>query len=49
MTRALDFFSPIERGINSPGFQVLERVGEKLDMPVRELFDFRRSSGRPRR
>src|SRR5258708_29427683 len=46
---SVDFLSLIERGINSPSFEVLERMGKKLDMPVRDLFDFRWPSGRPSR
>ena len=45
---SVDFLSLIERGINSPSFEVLERMGEKLDLPVRELFDFRRPATRRR-
>ena len=36
-------------GINSPGFEVLERMADRLGLPVRELFDFRkpaRAAGR---
>ena len=43
---SVDFLSLIERGINSPGFEVLERMASRLGMPVRELFDFRKT-GRP--
>ena len=39
---SVDFLSLIERGINAPSFEVLEQMGGKLHMPVRELFDFRR-------
>jgi transcriptional regulator with XRE-family HTH domain len=37
---SVDFLSLIERGINSPSFEVLERMAGRLDLPVRELFDF---------
>jgi transcriptional regulator with XRE-family HTH domain len=40
---SVDFLSLIERGINSPGFEVLERMADRLDMQVRELFDFRKT------
>ena len=39
---SVDFLSLIERGINSPSFEVLEKMSGGLRMPVRELFDFRR-------
>ena len=39
---SVDFLSLIERGVNSPSFEVLQRMGERLHLPVRELFDFRR-------
>jgi transcriptional regulator with XRE-family HTH domain len=42
---SVDFLSLIERGINSPGFEVLERMADRLDMQVQELFDF----GKPKR
>jgi transcriptional regulator with XRE-family HTH domain len=35
---SVDFLSLIERGINSPSFEVLDR----LDVEVRELFEFRK-------
>jgi transcriptional regulator with XRE-family HTH domain len=40
----VDFLSLIERGINSPGFEVLERMADRLDLQVRELFDFRKAT-----
>jgi transcriptional regulator with XRE-family HTH domain len=43
---SVDFLSLIERGINSPGFEVLERMADRLGMQVRELFDFRKT-GQP--
>jgi transcriptional regulator with XRE-family HTH domain len=39
---SVDFLSLIERGINAPSFEILEQLGRKLHVPVRELFDFRR-------
>jgi transcriptional regulator with XRE-family HTH domain len=39
---SVDFLSLIERGINAPSFEVLEQMAEGLEMPVRELFDFRK-------
>ena len=41
---SVDFLSLIERGINSPGFEVLERMADRLEMQVRELFDFRKTA-----
>jgi transcriptional regulator with XRE-family HTH domain len=38
----VDFLSLIERGVNSPSFEVLERMAARLDLEVRELFDFRK-------
>lgn len=40
---SVDFLSLIERGINAPSFEVLERMAAKLDLQVRELFDFRKT------
>ena len=40
---SVDFLSLIERGINSPSFEVLEKMASGLELEVRELFDFRRS------
>ena len=41
---SVDFLSLIERGINSPSFEVLERMAGRLDLQVRELFDFRKTA-----
>lgn len=38
---SVDFLSLIERGINAPSFDKLERMADGLKMPVWELFDFR--------
>jgi transcriptional regulator with XRE-family HTH domain len=38
---SVDFLSLIERGINAPSFEILEQMGRRLRLPVRELFDFR--------
>ena len=37
---SVDFLSLIERGVNAPSFEVLERMSGRLRLPVRELFDF---------
>ena len=36
----MDFLSLIERGINAPSFEVLEKIGRSLRLPVWALFDF---------
>ena len=41
---SVDFLSLIERGINAPSFEVLERMGKRLELDVRDLFDFRRTT-----
>ena len=41
---SVDFLSLIERGINAPSFEALERMAGKLGLPVRELFDFRKAA-----
>jgi transcriptional regulator with XRE-family HTH domain len=46
---SVDFLSLIERGINSPSFEVLEKMADSLDLQVRELFDFRNSMRGARR
>ena len=45
---SVDFLSLIERGVNAPSFEVLERMAGRLDLQVRELFDFRRTAERAR-
>jgi transcriptional regulator with XRE-family HTH domain len=37
---SVDFLSLIERGINAPSFETLERFAKRLKLPVAELFDF---------
>jgi transcriptional regulator with XRE-family HTH domain len=39
---SVDFLSLIERVINAPSFEVLEQMADRLDLQVRELFDFRK-------
>jgi len=38
---SVDFLSLIERGINAPSFETLERMAKRLRMEPRDLFDFR--------
>jgi len=37
---SVDFLSLVERGINAPSFENLEKLAKALGVPVRELFDF---------
>lgn len=37
---SVDLISNIERGINAPSFETLEKLAEILDVPIKELFDF---------
>jgi len=37
---SVDFLSLIERGINAPSFETIERIAKKLRLPVKALFDF---------
>jgi transcriptional regulator with XRE-family HTH domain len=46
---SVDFLSLIERGVNAPSFEVLERMAGRLDLQVRELFDFRKTARPPAR
>jgi transcriptional regulator with XRE-family HTH domain len=38
------FLSNIERGVNAPSFETLEKLGEVLQTPMHELFRFPESS-----
>ena len=37
---SVDFLSLMERGINAPSFETLERMAKKLRIPVAYLFTF---------
>lgn len=37
---SVDFLSLVERGINAPSFETLERLAKALDLRVQDLFDF---------
>lgn len=37
---SVDFLSLVERGINAPSFETLEKLAKALDVPVQQLFDF---------
>jgi transcriptional regulator with XRE-family HTH domain len=44
---SVDFLSLIERGINAPSFETIERMARTLRLPVRALFEFpERRAGR---
>lgn len=37
---SVEFLSNMERGINAPSFQTLEKLAQSLEIPVKELFNF---------
>jgi transcriptional regulator with XRE-family HTH domain len=37
---SVDFLSLIERGINAPSFETIERMAKRLRLSVAELFTF---------
>ena len=37
---SVDFLSLVERGINAPSFETLEKLACALDVPVKQLFNF---------
>jgi len=39
---SVDFLSLIERGINAPSFEALEKISRRLRLPVADLFEFDR-------
>lgn len=40
---SVDFLSLVERGINAPSFENLEKLAKALGVAVRELFEFNES------
>lgn len=38
---SVEFISNIERGINAPSFETLEKLSTALDLPISELFNFK--------
>ena len=38
---SVDFLSLVERGINAPSFENLEKLAKALDVQVREFFEFK--------
>jgi transcriptional regulator with XRE-family HTH domain len=41
---SVDFISLVERGINAPSFENLEKIAKALGISVRELFEFEEHS-----
>ncbi len=37
---SVDFLSLVERGINSPSFESLEKISKALNLEVKDLFSF---------
>lgn len=37
---SVEFISNIERGINAPSFETLEKISLVLDLPVSDFFNF---------
>jgi len=37
---SVDFLSLVERGVNAPSFENLEKIAKRLRVPVAELFRF---------
>ncbi len=37
---SVDFLSLVERGVNAPSFENLEKIAKRLRVPVAELFTF---------
>jgi transcriptional regulator with XRE-family HTH domain len=40
MDISVDFLSLVERGVNAPSFETLERMAKRLRVSVAELFTF---------
>ncbi len=38
---SVDFLSLIERGLNAPSFETLEKIAKRLRLPVADLFTFK--------
>jgi transcriptional regulator with XRE-family HTH domain len=37
---SVDFLSLVERGVNAPSFDTLEKIAKRLKVPVADLFTF---------
>jgi transcriptional regulator with XRE-family HTH domain len=44
---SVDFLSLIERGINAPSFETLDQIGDRLGVPVKDLFEFANEERKP--
>jgi len=44
---SVDFISNVERGINAPSFESIERLAKALGVELKELFDFQQDRGSP--
>ncbi len=40
VNRSVDAISNLERGLSLPSLETLERFSEKLEVPIRDFFDF---------
>ncbi len=45
MDRSVDSVSQLERGVNLPSFETLDRLSSALGVPVKEFFDHADDSG----
>ena len=43
---SVDFLSLVERGINAPSFENIDKLANALGVPIRELFSFRSEEGK---
>lgn len=37
---SVEFVSNMERGVNAPSFETIEKIAKAFDLPVNKLFDF---------
>ncbi len=37
---SVEFVSNMERGVNAPSFETIEKIATAFDLPVNKLFDF---------
>ena len=37
---SVEFVSNMERGVNAPSFETIEKIAKAFDLPVNQLFDF---------
>ena len=43
---SVDFLSLVERGINAPSFENIDKLANALGVPIRELFSFPSEEGK---